>query len=119
MASTLYRNIPATKRLLAAGVVLLAFAIVQPLNAAPEAAYKQRESLKLLLAARAEDQRPRKQRAARQRSMSEAIAIAKSRVPGEVVSARKSISHSGRLEYRIKILSKKGVVRTVRVDGGG
>ena len=50
-----------------------------------------------------------------QRSMSEAIAIAKRRVPGEVVSARKQVNNKGEGVYLVKILSRKGVVQTVRV----
>ena len=51
-----------------------------------------------------------------QRSMSEAIAIAKQKVPGEVVSARKQINKKGEGVYHIKILSNQGVVRRVRVQ---
>ncbi|MGB5326370.1 MAG: PepSY domain-containing protein [Pseudomonadales bacterium] len=61
--------------------------------------------------------RPAYQRTAGQagRSMSEAIAIAKARVPGELVSASKKIGRDGDVVYHVKILSRKGVVRTVRV----
>ena len=55
----------------------------------------------------------------RQRSMSEAIAVAKKRVPGEVVSAKKQVNKKGEGIYYIKILSRKGVVRTVRVQAAG
>lgn len=50
-----------------------------------------------------------------ERSLSEAIAIAKSRVPGELVSATRSTDRSGEPVYQIRILTRKGVVRTVRV----
>lgn len=53
-------------------------------------------------------ERSQQQRA--ERSLSEAIAIARARVPGELISAKKS----GNL-YQVRILSRKGVVRTVRV----
>lgn len=48
-------------------------------------------------------------------TLNEAIAIAKARVPGELVSASRKTSGNGQAVYHVKILTRKGVVRTVRV----
>ena len=52
----------------------------------------------------------------REMSLSEAIAIAKRRYPGEVLSARRGLSSSGGTIYIVKILSAKGVVKKVKID---
>lgn len=52
----------------------------------------------------------------REISLGEAIAIAKRRYPGEVLSARRAVSSSGGTIYVIKILSSKGVVKKVKID---
>ncbi|NNC54641.1 MAG: PepSY domain-containing protein [Pseudomonadales bacterium] len=48
-------------------------------------------------------------------TLNQAIAIAKARVPGELVSASRKAGGNGQVVYHVKILTRKGVVRTVRV----
>ena len=51
-------------------------------------------------------------------SLGEAVAIAKQRHQGEVISARRSKDGSGRTVYMIKILRRDGVVKKVRINAG-
>ena len=50
-----------------------------------------------------------------QRSMKEAISIAKQRFPGRVLSAKLSVNRKGKPVYRIKILSPSGSMRVIAV----
>lgn len=49
-------------------------------------------------------------------SMSQAIAMAERRNNGQVLAARQSVNAAGETVYVIKILTKKGVVRKVRIN---
>lgn len=49
-------------------------------------------------------------------SMSEAIAIAERRNNGEVLSARQTVNAAGEPVYIIKVVTKKGVVRKMRIN---
>lgn len=51
----------------------------------------------------------------RRLTMSEAIAIAERRSEGRVLSAREGVDRSGEPVYYVKVLSKKGVVRTIKI----
>lgn len=48
-------------------------------------------------------------------SMSEAIAIVKNRSGGEILAAKRRVNSNGKVIYHIKVLTKKGVVRNVRI----
>ena len=56
-----------------------------------------------------------------QLTLSEAIDMAKRRYPGRVLSAKRTIGRNGKVVYKVKILSRDGEIRTLRIaaDQGG
>ena len=61
-------------------------------------------------------QSKKNEKKSRKMTLSDAIDIAVKRHPGKVLSAKQQDESNGGLIYRIKILSKKGDVRTVLIN---
>lgn len=99
-------------------LLLLAVVLILSLPVVADSEVHQRHYLKISQLYDGAKKRPSKRHAqgARVLSMSEAIAIAKRRSNGEVLSAKKSVNRQGKLAYHIKVLSDKGVVRTIIID---